>query len=169
MLALGGRTPGAVWGCDFSAPMLAIARRKLLDRRVPFALLEADALRLPVRDGSLDLVTIAFGLRNLADYGAGLEEMARVLRPGGTAAVLEFSTPPNPALAAVYSAYSRWILPAVGRLVSGSPDAYSYLPESVRRFPRPEELAGRMERAGFRAVRWQTMTGGIVALHLGVR
>jgi len=169
MLALGGRTVGAVWGCDFSAPMLEIARRKLAGRAQPFALIEADALRLPLPDASLDLVTIAFGLRNLADYGEGLEEMARVLRPGGMAAILEFSTPPNRAAGALYAAYSRWVLPAVGRLVSGSPDAYAYLPESVRRFPRPEELAARMESAGFREVSWRAMTGGIVALHLGLR
>jgi demethylmenaquinone methyltransferase/2-methoxy-6-polyprenyl-1,4-benzoquinol methylase len=169
MLALGGRTEGPVWGCDFAAPMLAAARRKLLGRARRFALMEADALRLPLPDASLDVVTIAFGLRNLADYGAGLTEMARVLRPGGTAAILEFSTPPNRVFGALYAAYSHWVLPAVGRLVSGSPDAYAYLPESVRRFPRPEELAAGMERAGFRRVSWRTMTGGIVALYLGWR
>ncbi len=169
VLALGSRASGAVWGCDFSAPMLAIARRKLLAAGRPFALLEADAMKLPFAVASLDLVTVAFGFRNLADYRAGLREMARVLRPGGVAAILEFSQPSNRVMAPLYTGYSRWVLPAVGRAVSGSPDAYAYLPESVRRFPGREDLARQMREAGFGGVTFRTMTAGIVALHIGTR
>ena len=115
--------------------MLTAARAKLDRRGVLAPLFEADALRLPLADASLDLITVAFGFRNLANYGAGLAEMRRVLRPGGMAAVLEFSRPPNPAFAALYSFYSRRILPWIGGALSGSPDAYRYLPESVRKFP----------------------------------
>ena len=131
--------------------------------------MEADALRLPLPDASLDLVTVAFGFRNLANYRLGLAEMARVLRPGGIAAILEFSKPPHPLFAALYNFYSRRLLPAIGGAVSGSREAYTYLPESVRRFPGAEELAGDMERAGFREVSFERMTAGIVALHLGRR
>lgn len=169
LMALQARMDGPAWGCDFSAPMLAIARRKLLAARRRFALLEADALNLPLPDGSLDLVATAFGFRNLANYQAGLTEMARVLRPGGMVAILEFSMPRNRALAAFYEFYSRHILPAIGGALSGSRDAYAYLPESVRRFPGTDELARYMLDAGFRDVRYETMTGGIVALHLAIK
>ena len=118
-------------------------------------------------DASLDLITVAFGFRNLANYEAGLREMRRVLRPGGVAAILEFSQPPNAAFAALYTFYSRHILPVIGGALSGSRDAYTYLPESVRKFPGPEELAEMMRDAGFAHVEFERMTGGIVALHLG--
>jgi demethylmenaquinone methyltransferase/2-methoxy-6-polyprenyl-1,4-benzoquinol methylase len=131
-------------------------------------LFEADALRLPLRDTSLDLITVAFGFRNLANYGAGLAEMRRVLRPHGMAAILEFSEPPNLVFAALYHFYSRRILPLIGGALSGSRDAYTYLPESVRKFPPAEELAVEMRRTGFAEVRYERFTGGIVALHLGV-
>ncbi|HWQ54339.1 MAG TPA: class I SAM-dependent methyltransferase [Bryobacteraceae bacterium] len=158
LLALG---PGAI-GADFCHPMLVRALRKGAARVV-----EADALRLPFPDASLDLVTTGFGFRNLANYQAGLDEMRRVLRPGGMAAILEFSQPPNRVFAALYSFYSRRILPAIGGALSGSRDAYTYLPESVRKFPAPDELAAMMRAAGFAAVTWRRMTGGIVALHTG--
>ncbi len=131
------------------------------------AVFEGDALRLPVRDGSLDLITVAFGFRNLADYDAGLREMRRALRPGGAAAILEFSQPPNPAFRAVYGFYSRRVLPLIGGAISGSPDAYRYLPESVRKFPAAVELAEDMRSAGFREASYKYLTGGIVALHWG--
>jgi demethylmenaquinone methyltransferase/2-methoxy-6-polyprenyl-1,4-benzoquinol methylase len=152
-----------VLGSDFCHPMLVAARGK-----GAAGLFEADALRLPLRDASLDLVTVAFGFRNLANYGAGLAEMCRVLRPGGMAAILEFSQPPNPVFAALYHFYSRRILPLIGGALSGSRDAYTYLPESVRKFPPAEELAEQMRLAGFEEVRYERFTGGIVALHLGV-
>jgi demethylmenaquinone methyltransferase/2-methoxy-6-polyprenyl-1,4-benzoquinol methylase len=128
---------------------------------------EADALRLPVKDHSLHLVTAAFGFRNLANYESGLLELRRVLKPGGLAAILEFSQPPNPAFAKVYEFYSRHVLPRIGGLISGSPDAYTYLPESVRKFPDAPGLAVKMEQAGFANVRFERMTFGIVALHTG--
>ena len=130
---------------------------------------EANALRLPMADASLDLATIAFGFRNLTNYHSGLLELRRVLKPGGTLAILEFSTPPNRAIAGAYGFYSRKILPAVGGMISGSKDAYTYLPESVRKFPDADGLAQQMREAGFANVRFERMTAGIVALHLGER
>jgi len=162
-LALARECRAPVLGSDFCHPMLVAARGK-----GAAGLFEADALRLPLCDASLDLITAAFGFRNLANYGAGLAEMRRVLRPGGMAAILEFSEPPNALFAALYHFYSRRILPLIGGALSGSRDAYTYLPESVRKFPSPEELAEQMRRAGFAEVRYERFTGGIVALHLGV-
>ncbi|MGD0296494.1 MAG: bifunctional demethylmenaquinone methyltransferase/2-methoxy-6-polyprenyl-1,4-benzoquinol methylase UbiE [Bryobacteraceae bacterium] len=169
MLALEFRGSAHVYGSDFCHPMLVAARHKVEQSRSRSKLFEADALRLPVADGSLDLVTIAFGFRNLANYQAGFEELLRVLRPGGLAAILEFSTPPNPLLARLYGFYSRNILPTIGGLISGSKEAYSYLPESVRKFPGAPDLADQMRAAGFSGVRFERMTAGIVALHLGQR
>ncbi len=154
-------------GSDFCHPMLVAAREKVARRRARAALFESDALRLPLRDASLDLVSVAFGFRNLANYEDGLREMRRVLAPGGMAAILEFSQPPNAAFAALYNFYSRRILPWIGGAISGSRDAYTYLPESVRKFPSADGLASRMRAAGFSAVRYEYLTGGIVALHLG--
>ena len=162
-LALARQCGAPVFGSDFCHPMLVAARGK-----GAADLFEADALGLPLRDASLDLVTVAFGFRNLANYRAGLAEMRRVLRPAGMAAILEFSEPPNPVFAALYHFYSRRILPLIGGVLSGSRDAYTYLPESVRKFPSPDELAEEMRRAGFVEVRYERFTGGIVALHLGV-
>jgi demethylmenaquinone methyltransferase / 2-methoxy-6-polyprenyl-1,4-benzoquinol methylase len=156
-----------VLGSDFCHPMLVAAHDKVLRRRARAALFEADALRLPVRDRSLDLITVAFGFRNLANYQAGLLEMRRVLRPGGVAVILEFSQPPNRAFAALYNFYSRRILPLIGGMISGSRDAYTYLPESVRKFPSAPQLAAEMRNAGFHPVEFEYFTGGIVALHLG--
>ncbi len=161
VLAIERASRALVAGSDFCHPMLVAARGKT---RAP--LFEADALRLPLADGSLDLVTVAFGFRNLANYEAGLREMRRVLKPGGMAAILEFSTPPNPAFRALYNFYSRRILPWIGGAISGSRDAYRYLPESVRKFPAAAQLADDMRRAGFVDVRYEYLTGGIVALHL---
>jgi demethylmenaquinone methyltransferase/2-methoxy-6-polyprenyl-1,4-benzoquinol methylase len=149
--------------------MLVAAREKITRRRSNAVLFESDALRLPVRDASLDLLTVAFGFRNLANYEAGLDEIHRVLRPGGMAAILEFSHPPNPAFAALYNFYSRRLLPLIGGLLTGTSDAYKYLPESVRKFPSAPELAEGMQRVGFKQVRFERFTGGIVALHLGER
>jgi demethylmenaquinone methyltransferase/2-methoxy-6-polyprenyl-1,4-benzoquinol methylase len=164
-LGLQRRGPSArIFASDFSHPMLVAARRK----RSP-ALFEADALQLPMADASLDLVTTAFGFRNLANYHSGLLELLRVLKPGGTLAILEFSTPPNSLLAELYAFYSRAILPTIGGMISGSKDAYTYLPESVRKFPDADGLADQMRDAGFVNVRFERMTFGIVALHLGDR
>jgi demethylmenaquinone methyltransferase/2-methoxy-6-polyprenyl-1,4-benzoquinol methylase len=167
LLALGHAAPGEVFGTDFCHPMLTAAREKIARRNARAGIFEGDALLLPLRDGSVDLLTVAFGFRNLANYEAGLAEMRRVLRPGGMAAILEFSQPPNRAFRALYNFYSRRILPWIGGALSGSRDAYTYLPESVRRFPSADELAEGMRRAGFAEVRYEYLTGGIVALHLG--
>jgi len=153
----------AVLGCDFSHAMLQQARHK----QPHAALMEADALRLPFGDGSLDLIAIAFGFRNLADHRAGLVEMRRVLKAGGTLAILEFSRPPARLWRALYGFYSRRVLPLVGGLISGDASAYRYLPDSVRRFPAPEELAAAMRAADFTEVSFELMSWGIVALHLG--
>jgi demethylmenaquinone methyltransferase/2-methoxy-6-polyprenyl-1,4-benzoquinol methylase len=156
-----------VLGSDFCHPMLVSATRKLARGRKRSPLFEADALRLPLADHSLDLLTVAFGFRNLANYEAGLAEMRRVLRAGGTVAILEFSQPPHALFAALYHFYSRRILPRIGGAISGDRGAYTYLPESVRKFPSASELAGAMHRAGFARTEYEYLTGGIVALHLG--
>jgi demethylmenaquinone methyltransferase/2-methoxy-6-polyprenyl-1,4-benzoquinol methylase len=162
-IALQRATGSRVLGSDFCHPMLTAAQKKGLAS----ALFESDALNLPVADASLDLVTVAFGFRNFANYEKGLSELRRVLRRGGMAAILEFSQPPNRAFASLYGFYSRHILPKLGGAISGSKDAYSYLPESVRKFPGAEELAVKMRAAGFGDVQFERMTFGIVALHLG--
>jgi demethylmenaquinone methyltransferase/2-methoxy-6-polyprenyl-1,4-benzoquinol methylase len=156
-----------VLGSDFCHPMLVAAHEKIAHRQAPAVLFESDALALPLRDASLDLLTVAFGFRNLANYESGLVEMRRVLRPGGMAAILEFSQPPNALFGALYRVYSRRILPWIGGLISGSRDAYTYLPESVRKFPNAPNLAAMMRTAGFAEVSFEYLTGGIVALHIG--
>lgn len=167
-LALAGRARGAVLGSDFCHPMLVEARAKMGRSGARALLFESDALRLPIRDASLDLLTVAFGFRNLANYEGGLAEMRRVLRPGGMAAILEFSQPPNRAFAAVYHFYARRILPWIGGALTGSRDAYRYLPESVRKFPDAPRLAQDMRRAGFRQVEFEYLTAGIAALHVAM-
>jgi demethylmenaquinone methyltransferase/2-methoxy-6-polyprenyl-1,4-benzoquinol methylase len=162
-LALEKARGAGVMGSDFCHPMLLGAARK--STKSP--LFEADALQLPLREASLDVVTIAFGFRNFANYDAGLSELRRVLKPGGLLAILEFSQPPNRTFAALYNWYSRQVLPMIGGMLSGSREAYSYLPESVRKFPGAEEFAQMMTRAGFRDVHFERMTGGIVCIHTG--
>lgn len=165
MLALRTGAKAQVLGSDFCHPMLTAAARKA-GKGSP--LFEADALRLPLVDQSLDAITVAFGFRNLANYETGLLELKRVLKPGGVAAILEFSQPPNRVLNRLYSFYSRNVLPRIGGLISGNSDAYTYLPESVRKFPDAEGLAAKMRQAGFGPVSFERMTFGVVALHLGV-
>ena len=154
-------------GSDFCHPMLTGAQTKIRRDGLKSILVESDALALPFPDVSLDLITIAFGYRNLANYKAGLVEMRRVLRPGGGLAILEFTQPPNAAFANVYNWYSRRVLPVIGGAISGAPEAYRYLPESVRKFPDAPELARMMEDAGFATVEWEYLTFGIAALHIG--
>lgn len=155
-------------GGDFCRPMLEEAQRKQRRRGAQIALVECDGLQLPFSDRSLDLVTIAFGFRNFANYRAGLAELRRVIKPGGLVAILEFSTPPNPLVRALYRFYSGTLLPALGGWISGDRGAYVYLPESVKKFPGAEQLAAEMEAAGFTRVRFRRMTFGIVALHTGL-
>lgn len=154
-------------GSDFCHPMLTAATAKLHSARLASGLLEADALQLPFHDESLDLITIAFGFRNFANYRDGLVELRRVLRPGGALAILEFTQPPNRAFAAVYNWYSQRILPIIGGAISGAPEAYKYLPESVRKFPDAPGLDAMMRETGFARVEWEYLTMGIVALHIG--
>jgi len=169
LLALQARSTSAVMGSDFCHPMLLSASAKVARRKRQCPLFESDALALPLTDNALDLVTVAFGFRNLADYSAGLAEMYRVLKPSGVAAILEFSLPGNTAFGKLYKFYSRRVLPWIGAALSGSRDAYGYLPESIERFPCAEDLAARMRATGFRAVDFIRMTGGTVALHLGTK
>jgi demethylmenaquinone methyltransferase/2-methoxy-6-polyprenyl-1,4-benzoquinol methylase len=161
LLALGG----TAFGSDFCHPMLLQAQHKSPGS----PLFEADALSLPLKNNSLDLITCAFGFRNLANYDRGLEEFLRVLKPGGVAAILEFSQPTNRAFGALYGFFSTRMLPWIGGMISGSRDAYSYLPESIKKFPGAEDLAAQMRRAGFQRVEFERMTGGAVALHLGYK
>ncbi|HME10496.1 MAG TPA: class I SAM-dependent methyltransferase [Bryobacteraceae bacterium] len=164
-LAFEKRGPARIFSSDFCHPMLVAASAKARHSRI----FESDALALPVADRSFDLIAVAFGFRNLANYQRGLAELLRVLKPGGTLAILEFSQPPNPLLSRLYDFYSKSILPRVGGLISGSRDAYTYLPESVRKFPGAELLADQMRETGYAKVRLDRLTGGIVALHLGER
>jgi demethylmenaquinone methyltransferase/2-methoxy-6-polyprenyl-1,4-benzoquinol methylase len=158
---------GPMLGSDFCHPMLVGAKKKIRRRRAHAQVFESDALALPLRDASLDLITVAFGFRNLANYEAGLREMRRVLKPGGMAAILEFSQARGGLFGSIYGFYSRRILPALGGAISGSRDAYAYLPESIRKFPTAPELADAMRAAGFTEVRFESLTGGTVALHVG--
>ena len=167
VLALEKQSTSPVFGSDFCHPMLQGAKEKIEARHARATLFEADALRLPLRDASFDVVTVAFGFRNLANYAAGFEEMKRLLRPGGVAAILEFTTPPNAVFRAVNDVYCRRLLPVIGGLISGESDAYKYLPRSVSKFPPAPELAQGMKAAGFDRVSYEYMTGGLVALHLG--
>lgn len=167
LLALERERGAGVLGSDFCHPMLVEARGKIRKGRFQAVVFESDALALPLPDRSLDLITLAFGFRNLVNYQKGLAEMRRVLRPAGALAILEFSQPQNRVLAALYDLYSRRALPFLGGLISGDRGAYRYLPESVRRFPTPEQLADQMRQAGFASVQFERLTGGIVALHLG--
>lgn len=157
-------------GVDLSEQMLrrgaAKLRRRGLASRARLAAGDAESLPLP--PASFDAATIGFGIRNMADAGAALAELRRVLRPGGRLVVLEFSVPPG-WRGALYRRYFHRILPRVGALVSGDAAAYSYLPASVERFPAPEAFAALMERAGFTSVRWRLLTGGIACLHRGER
>jgi demethylmenaquinone methyltransferase / 2-methoxy-6-polyprenyl-1,4-benzoquinol methylase len=167
LLDLQATSKNTILGGDFCHPMLVAARQKIARRGFGSEVFEADALRLPIRDQSLDLVTIAFGFRNLANYRAGLAELERVLRPGGFLAILEFSHPRGWLVKTSYGIYSMFFLPFIGGLFSGSRAAYEYLPASIAKFPRAEALADMVSKAGFREVRFELLSGGIAALHLG--
>lgn len=160
--------PGArpVLASDFCRPMLDGARRKL---EAETGLVEADAMRVPLPDASVDLITVAFGFRNLANYSTALVELARLLAPGGRLAILEFSQPTLPGFAQAFELYFTQVLPRIGNAVSGAGDAYSYLQRSVDRFLSPEELGVAMQQAGLRDVYFERLTFGVACLHVGRR
>lgn len=172
-LALAFRREGPngaeIVGSDFVPEMLARARAKAaaLNARVTFV--EADALALPFADSSFDLVSCSFGFRNLANYERGLLEILRVLRPGGSAAILEFAEPRGKLFGGIYRFYFRRVLPRLGGLISGHGAAYTYLPASVSRFPAPETLQAQFLQAGYSDARFERWTGGIVTLHVGTK
>jgi len=155
---------GRVFGTDFCHPMLVLARRKALRRSTLF--LEADTLALPFPDGLLDLVTLAFGFRNLASYARGLEEIRRVLKPQGILAILEFSEVQGTFFGPFFRFYFRHLLPRIGTWISGVPGPYQYLHDSVARFPNQQALSQLLSAEGFQNIRYVNFTGGIVALHL---
>ena len=158
---------GLIVGADFAEPMLRAGAGKA--PRAVLAPVAADALALPLADGSAAGAIVAFGIRNVADLDAGLREVHRVLAAGGRFVILEFSTPRAAVVRAAYHLYFHRVLPVVGRLVSGHRTAYSYLPRSVAHFPVEEELAARMRGAGFADVRWESLSLGIAAIHVGTK
>jgi demethylmenaquinone methyltransferase/2-methoxy-6-polyprenyl-1,4-benzoquinol methylase len=158
-----GRSGAWCVAADFSVGMLAAGRAR------PVPKVAGDATRLPFADGVFDAVTISFGLRNVVDHVAGLQEMARVTKPGGRLVVCEFSTPTQPLFGTVYKEYLMRALPGVARAVASNPEAYVYLAESIRAWPDQAELSHRISRAGWSAVRWRNLTGGIVALHAATK
>jgi demethylmenaquinone methyltransferase / 2-methoxy-6-polyprenyl-1,4-benzoquinol methylase len=158
------RRGAEVTGSDFAPAMLELARAKAPGLTFE----EGDALALEYPDASFDAVTVGFGARNFADLDRGLAEMTRVAKPGGRVVVLEITSPQKPPLSWFFRAWFDRVVPELGRL-AGNPDAYAYLPSSVRRFPGPEELAERMAAAGLVDVRWILTAGGIIAIHAGTR
>ena len=172
-VALQGRAAGAhrVIGVDFAAAMLAMGRRKVLaaGEGARITLVRADAARLPVRDRSVDAVSVAFGIRNVQRPEVACADMARALRPGGRLAILEFGVPRIPGIARLYLWYFRYLLPLIGRTVSGHTGAYSYLPESVGTFPPPSDFMTILRQAGFVDVRAVPLTLGIVYLYVARR
>jgi demethylmenaquinone methyltransferase / 2-methoxy-6-polyprenyl-1,4-benzoquinol methylase len=156
-------------GSDFVPEMLVRARAKAAATKASVEFIEADALRLPFVDESFDFVSCAFGFRNLANYERGLQEILRVVKPGGAVAILEFAEPSGRAFGALYRFYFRRILPLLGGMISGSASAYTYLPSSVSAFPSPGELALQFESTGLGEVRFELWTGGIVTLHTGTK
>jgi len=174
------RGKARVVGADLSRVMLRLAQKKVAQRFAgrsraaangagPISLVNAPAEALPFRDGAFDAVTIGFGIRNVPDFRAGLKEMLRVLRPGGRACILEFSTPPSKLWWKAYNYYFFNVLPRIGGLITGRQAAYRYLTDSVAQFPDATQFKAAMEEAGFAGVSFITMSGGIVCVHTGVR
>jgi demethylmenaquinone methyltransferase / 2-methoxy-6-polyprenyl-1,4-benzoquinol methylase len=159
-----------VVGLDFAREMLISAERKRDERRVSgIDLLQGDAIHLPFFDGTFDALTIAWGLRNLPDYPAGVRELSRVLKPEGRLVILEMTPLRNPVLRKGFNLYFERVVPVIGGLISGDYDAYRYLPASVGAFPDADRLAGMMQASGLRNVRYMLVGGGTVALHIGIK
>lgn len=163
-----GKSSSCVLGADFSHAMLQRAAGKSRSSRLPSTpeWIEADALHLPLPSAHFDLVTSAFGFRNLADYDAGLREILRVLRPGGEFGILDFGEPQG-VLGSLYRIYFKEVLPRIGTMISGVSGPYTYLPASVERFPAPEEMIARMKNAGFAELSWTPYNFGIAGLYRG--
>ena len=170
-VALQAHGASRVIGVDFAAAMLSVGRRKLLaaeeDQRI--TLVRGDATRLPVRDGTADAVTVAFGIRNVEQPERACAELARAMRGGGRLAILEFGVPRVPGIRTLYLWYFKYLLPAIGRIVSGHNAAYAYLPASVGTFPPPRAFAGMLEQAGFVDVRAEPLTFGIAYLYTATK
>lgn len=161
-----GNSGARIVGADFAHPMLQRASQSSVGTGLRWV--EADALCLPFPSGHFHLVTAAFGFRNLADYDAGLREIARILRPRGECGILDFGEPKG-LMGKLYRVYFKHVLPAVGTVISGVEGPYKYLPASVERFPEPEEMLDRMRRAGFREASWTPYTMGIAGLYRGLK
>jgi demethylmenaquinone methyltransferase/2-methoxy-6-polyprenyl-1,4-benzoquinol methylase len=164
-LELGALAP--TFGDDFCHTMLQIGNKKVQCTALPIELIEGDALNVPFADSMFDVVTVAFGLRNVDDPESGLREIYRLLKPGGRCVVLEFSHPRIPVFRHLFHFYFTKLLPRIGRAVSGSSSAYQYLPDSVQAFPGQKELASVMETVGFSDVRYYNLFGGVASLHQG--
>jgi demethylmenaquinone methyltransferase / 2-methoxy-6-polyprenyl-1,4-benzoquinol methylase len=158
-----------VIGTDFCRPMLAFAAEKNPKNSLNIPYLEGDGMNLAFANETFDAVTVAFGLRNFSNWQDGLKEMSRVLKKGGTLVILEFSTPIVPGFKQAFNFYFSNILPRIGGAVSGSRGAYEYLPNSVSKFPDQKNLAKMMEEVGFESVEYKNLTGGIAAIHSGIR
>lgn len=156
-----------VIGVDFAEPMLAIGRAKAARRGLDVPLLQGDGLNLDFPDNAFDAVTIAYGLRNFADYAGGLREFYRVLKSGGRVVILEFPPPPEGLFGQLFRFYFLNVLPTIGGLISGKKSAYRYLPQSVLNFPRPEVLAAMLQEAGFVKIRYRLQLFGVSAIHVG--
>lgn len=168
-IELKGGARAKVIGSDFCRPMLSLAGRKSNELGLDIPYVEGDALNLPFVDARFDALTIAFGLRNLASFSDGLKELRRVLKPGGKLVILEFSSPVIPGFRGLFRFYFTRVLPRIGGMVSGSRGAYEYLPDSVSKFPDQKALAKMMTETGFDGVAYTNLTGGIAAIHSGIK
>lgn len=158
-----------VVGTDFTLPMLAVAQRRRPAQGGSCAFVQGDALQLPFPSGVFDVITIGYGLRNLADLEMGLSEMRRVLAPGGRAVILDFGKPDNPFAGALYQAFLRTMMPAVGYLFHGDPETYLYIPESLKRYPAQKGVLELMRRAGFVNARYENRLLGTMGINIGER
>jgi demethylmenaquinone methyltransferase/2-methoxy-6-polyprenyl-1,4-benzoquinol methylase len=158
---------GKVVGADFTVPMLAVARRRAQSEGRGTDFVAADALRLPFRDGAFDAITVGYGLRNVADPNQALAEMRRVLTPGGRTVVLDFGKPDNPVAAALYNGYLKTMMPAVGWIFHRDPQTYSYIPDSLERYPAQRGVEALMKEAGFVNVQYENRLLGTMGMNIG--